>query len=284
MITFKQYLQESAIGDSPNYKNLDIIKAVDLLKEKCKGSLWMFEENKFIYRGFRDVNYNYAEVDTAETERKSQNTKNYYTVILDNNPLCKGFPKRSRSFICSTDYEKATRYGETYIVVPTDGAKIGIVGAEDIFTIRTKLFNKDDNHTDSFYTLNCNFEEMDMPDNIDDFKNVDKILKNPNDKDYLYWVKKFQKGFGFYINYNNFLGDIWKAYSPKSTGFKNATGKTFKSKYIFNSEVWIEGEVILIKHEIYKKIKMALLDPKEYVKLVKKKDDEDDELLKALGY
>lgn len=67
--------------------------------------------------------------------RKSQNTSNIYTrLISDILPNWKDYPKRDRSFICSTTYYGARGYGEKqYLVFPENGAKIGICPRHDIW-------------------------------------------------------------------------------------------------------------------------------------------------------
>jgi hypothetical protein len=267
MITFKQYLQEKAVSDEPEYHDINLSKAVNFIKTKCRSSLWMFDKDEFIYRGVRDEPINeFAIVDTSKTMRKSENTSNYYTTILDNNPLCKDFPKRSRSFICSTVLGRAGSYASNmdedsiFVVIPTDNAKIGIVGASDIFDIYIPLFKYKDNKQVKRDLSNINnaFKKMGIEESLEGFKEVDAILKDKNANGHDSWVAKIQSQFGRDVDYSNFLEDIWEAYSPEHTGFKHCTGKTFKPYYKQRTEVWVGGEVLMVNYTLLKKIKEEL--------------------------
>jgi hypothetical protein len=72
--------------------------------------------------------------DSRTEERISAGTQNYYTQIMDNIlPEWKPFPKRSRSFICSTNAGKANQFGNLYRVYPIGDPLVGICGAQDIW-------------------------------------------------------------------------------------------------------------------------------------------------------
>jgi len=66
-----------------------------------------------IYRGL-DENYLYGYVKPAEYSRKSRNTSNYYTLIMDHSQKWKQYPKGSKSIICTTSRSKAENYGSIY--------------------------------------------------------------------------------------------------------------------------------------------------------------------------
>jgi len=67
-------------------------------------------------------------------KRKSRNTANFYTLMMENLSQWRKFPKRSNSLICTTDYYKARMYGTAYRVIPIDlNAKFGVCPEEDIW-------------------------------------------------------------------------------------------------------------------------------------------------------
>ncbi len=80
--------------------------AVDFIKNHCKKALKVFlDTNKVIYRGmdFRD---SYYHIDPKTGTRISANTSNEYTLIMDNDPRWKEYPKTkdgSRYGVCPTD-------------------------------------------------------------------------------------------------------------------------------------------------------------------------------------
>jgi hypothetical protein len=89
-----------------------------------------------IYRGVETNSMGYLlKGDSRESERVSANTDNYYTLIVDNIlPEWKKFPKRSRSFICSTSMEISKAFGKLYRVYPIGDPLIGICQSNDFWT------------------------------------------------------------------------------------------------------------------------------------------------------
>ena len=124
----KQYLTE---GRS---KKISSIEVRNLLNTKCKKAFKMFKEGIVIYRGVKNVTDSYVLVTPSKFTRKSLNTYNYYTLINDNSPAWKDYPKRSKSIICTTNQNTARSFGELYAVFPFDGAKIGVCPDVDYWT------------------------------------------------------------------------------------------------------------------------------------------------------
>lgn len=86
-----------------------------------------------IYRGVESTS-NYMFVQPSKYERQSANTElNYYTLLFDNLPSWKQYPKRSRSIICATGLEITSDYGNTYRVFLKTGSKLGICPERDIW-------------------------------------------------------------------------------------------------------------------------------------------------------
>jgi uncharacterized protein YggL (DUF469 family) len=66
--------------------------------------------------------------------RRSKNTLNYYTEWVDHSPQWAGYPKRSRSLICTSNSGYAAGYGDVRVVVPTRDTAIGICPGDDWWT------------------------------------------------------------------------------------------------------------------------------------------------------
>ena len=110
--------------------------AIKMLKVKCQ---YAYTHNIPIYRGMPSKNeYQFGSAEFDEP-RRSANTTNYSTLIIDNSPEWAPYPKRSKSYICSTDAKYATEYGSLYKVFPFDGANIGICPELDIWFSFHKL-------------------------------------------------------------------------------------------------------------------------------------------------
>lgn len=108
-------------------------KIIRTLEENCSDAIQAMREDKFIYKGFGNSRGNFLLTDPTLKERKSANTTNQYTLLLDNLPAWKEYPNRSKSLICTTSSSVAETYGETYLVVPFNGAKIGVCPDEDVW-------------------------------------------------------------------------------------------------------------------------------------------------------
>lgn len=267
-VNFKQFLLEAAVSKTPQYVKVDAEKAIALLNAHCKNALWMLEENAPIYRGDTQVkfpNSGFMVVDTEATERKSENTTNFYTIILDNHPDRKNFPKRSRSFIASTDKDYASGYAtwpqEPYVIIPADDAKIGFVNNEDAWDTPIKLFGESST-IDRFNTKFDYMLKLRRSPVINDFYEFDKLLKNSNPEALKSFKTEFDLSNGEVKAFkDHFLDNIWKAYSAKSTGHTAHTTATMPHKS--RSEVWVGGKVVLIKMNVWDKMRQAIKQEKK---------------------
>ena len=137
----KQYLTE---GRS---KKISSIEVKHILNTKCKQAVKMFKEGNVIYRGIENATDTYSLATPSKFTRKSVNTYNYYTLINDNSPAWKEYPKRSKSIICSTNKYSAEGFGYVYVVFPFDNAKIGVCPDMDYWTsfpflsVNTEILN-----------------------------------------------------------------------------------------------------------------------------------------------
>jgi len=88
-----------------------------------------------IYRGMPKNSYSGLLFgNSSKITRKSANTGNYYTELMDNFlPAWNDYPSRSKSFICSTANFTAAEYGDLYQVYPIGDPIIGICPQRDIW-------------------------------------------------------------------------------------------------------------------------------------------------------
>jgi hypothetical protein len=114
-----------------------------------------------IYRGLRGFANNYGIVDPKSApERRSANTSNHMTLLIDNLPSWKQYPKRSQSLVCSTKEKSAASYGNLYYVYPSDQCKMGIVPTLDIWSAFYKPFG----HTSDVSDFNDLLRKFDISD------------------------------------------------------------------------------------------------------------------------
>jgi hypothetical protein len=245
-----QELYEAAVkGKAIKYDPKKTKEAIDILNTHCKNALWMLHENKPIWRGAKtNKAAPFLVVDTSQSERKSENTKNYYTVIFDNNPAMAGFPKRSQSLIGTTEKTRSydfTGFGSyLYAMIPFDDAKIGAVNSFDIWdaTVSFGDFEQELNY------MNKKFEQAGIPDTIEGLKAFAKKLKDP----------KFEVPSGMkYISQeerNDFMAYLYREYSPKNLGFTLHTTSNMKG---VEGEVWVGGKVMMIEEPMWQRIRKA---------------------------
>lgn len=180
MISFNEYcLHEAAMGVKPDYKVIPFDDAAKTIIDKCSDSLWMFENNTYIFRGDQDDDRNTLlektnalYVDTSKTIRRSQNTANFYTIVLDE-LLPPKFPRRSRSFICTAPRNRMM-YGTQVVVIPFNTCKIGNTNKLDIWFVKSRYNGK------TLFDFNVELGESRIDNyvkNWDDIVKLDKGLK-----------------------------------------------------------------------------------------------------------
>ena len=276
MVTFKTFLEAAVGGKQPKYKDLTVEKAIATLNTHCKDALWMLHDNTPLWRGDTKIPVSgkpfFMTVDTSATERKSENTSNYYTVILDNIPSMANFPKRSRSFIGSTNKDRARSYGfldnKFFVMIPYDGVKIGIVGEQDMWDTEVRLFGSSQQISDINYDWSkvfaragisitkgityAHFEKLSMKVKLTPHRFI-RILADCFDVAE-FRVEKELKNMTL-LEYLN------QQYSPRFTGFESATTKDkdiIKRAVDNKSEVWVGGKIMMISTSMWMSMREAL--------------------------
>ena len=137
---FKQYLTE----EWSRSKKMDTDKALEWAEKYAKKALDNARKGNIIYRG-SNAGFDALIVSPSQSKKPRKSAyvgSNYYTLLMDNLPSWKQYPKRSQSIICTTDINKSDDYGEIYIVLPKDGSRIGVCSDGDIFDSFRYLFRE----------------------------------------------------------------------------------------------------------------------------------------------
>jgi len=125
-----------------NYLILEEGRSQVITKEEA---LAMLNSNEYkpslkgtpMYRGLPSYKGDFLIISPSKFMRKSRNTFNYYTLLMDNLPQWREYPKRSKSIICTTSIDTAHRYSDKecslYVVIPKVGSKIGVCPYSDIW-------------------------------------------------------------------------------------------------------------------------------------------------------
>lgn len=242
-------------------KQIDEEIAVSFIKAHCKKALKVFlDTDKVLYRG---IGYegDYYHVDPKTGTRESANTSNEYTMIMDNDPRWRSYPKRSKSLVCTTDTRKTNSYGHTYMVFAKDGSRYGVCRTDDLWQ-SFKLFKSMSmgtvNHTlrdleDEFSDRNIigahTYEQLmdgiaELSDNLDDVVKTHTdpnygVISNLMDNDlFRMWYK---------TKHVPFIDWFMSLYDPKDNDFyvTEDVNKIFTTG-VKSKEIWTDGESVLV--------------------------------------
>ena len=225
-------------------------EAIRLIKENCTVAVKSNLNNKGkIHRGVNN-NESFLFVDPKSAKpRRSANTKNYYTLLMDNMKSWKKYPKRSESLICSTN-QRQFGYGFHFVVLPYDNAVLGVaskqdlwVSFEDIDTRDLSQFNNnigtimrelDVSISDSSYldVLNA-FGEFDM--SVSDNPEVIDNLINGGIK----WLQGYK---------GDLLKHMQKLLDPNRNDFEL---KKIGDKLPKDREVWTDSKCIMVSDRVF---------------------------------
>lgn len=261
-------------------------EAVEVYKRKCKSHSTI---NRQIWRGTNAAfNSGVGVVRPKKSVRKTTGEKgNHHTVLLDNMENWSKYPKRSRSVICTMDYNVANGYGTPYVVIPFDGAKIGVcpnddiwysfrLGLEEVFglsgmdgslpslnksiDILYHVLKSDDpsGYLKSKKTSDNNFSNLkkELKEITNNIKSVYQKMRNYGEDDVI-----LSEEINFKIAFkvaekvkessHSFYQLIQKALDPVLNNFNIKEYKKGFKTYNKESEVWTESPCLLIKGNYY---------------------------------
>jgi len=248
---FKQYINE--LYKENRTKSITVDEAVDGIVKNCKKnfkSIYVTGSKIPIYRGNHGPYYGFVDTNTGEP-RVSANTENYYTLLFDNLPSWKTFPKRSRGLVCSTEDETAGEYGNrVYHVIPYDNSLIGVCPKSDIWMSFGSVMSGDDvTGFNDWLSKMFRLHGVKVPDNWSELVNsimeLDKIYKSGNavkrDDERDLWDDFSVGNFGIFTKDGHPMDILNKIFDPKKNGFKIGINNLKADR-----EVWIQGKCILV--------------------------------------
>lgn len=247
---FIDFLLESSSSDG-NYKTqIDLEKAAQIFKDKCKN----MDIDEPFWRGMR-AKESYI-LEGQKSKRESISDANFHNIVIDDNIVTSGknYPYRQKSIICVTNkgYKYAKVFGpEVYAIYPYDDVIIGYCDSEDI--LNTKLNNKILNNSTSLSGLNFNLNRLNgfnnktnsvksLIDSIYERKDSNKSLFTRIFGDFDIDKQEATKIIKEYYSLNNFIFDTSKA--------------NFNEKNI--GEIWIGGKCLAINISKLDKFKELL--------------------------
>jgi len=219
----------------------------EFLSKKCPIA---FNSPFKIYRGIRNER-SLLYGNSKLFKRTSVNTKNYYTLLMDYIlPKWKIYPKRSYSFICSSDMIDCSAYGKIYQVFPVGDPIIGICPDGDLWWSFEKSNNIDSlgEFSSLFYDLNVcfgtNFKD-DLPILRSEIRKLDIRWKNyklhpKNDLEFKYIFEIIDQYISSSNHYNSFTAVLDAMLDPNKNKFKVKKLSEIKN-FPGNNEIWFSG-------------------------------------------
>lgn len=266
MTKFYKYINEGNPYGESRLKSISEKDAIELIQKNCQKAL----KADRIWRGTNFSNdYAYGNSEKATKIRLSKNTNNYYTLVMDNHPSWKKYPKRSKSFICSTSLMMAGGFGTNiFFALPYDNTKIGVCPSDDIwgaFDLPVKIFN----YLISKTALDINIQgvsslmETDYKHLLKSLVIVGNAWRIEPDK----WKKLFPFDDDRYHIIDKFINQK-KSLDKYFIDFLDPNKNKFSLKNIGdslpnNKEVWFSGEAIFVDYRINDDIKKIIWETGE---------------------
>jgi hypothetical protein len=253
-------LHESKIKQYDSTEVNDSDELLELLNEHCSQAVesHLSADGGQIWRGIRRQ-ISSGIYNPGSGERQSENTSNFYTKLFDSNPANSNFPKRSKSFICSTNYYTARSYGRdgaTFAVFPFNNSKIGCVNSNDIWDIKADVpslglhqigLTRLNHYLDGILSEPADFNEL-----ISLIKdNQEKFVRGFANRANV----RFPKDENFEYVSAQLIKDLKKIYTYENIGMTLKDIDNFKCE---DSEVWFSDKCIMIEKDQWEKIRANL--------------------------
>lgn len=225
---------------------------------------------KFIAREqniFRGVDADNAEGlynGTNLNRKAAYANNNFYNLWLSNSREWSEYPKRSKSFICTTDEGKASEYGDVLYVIPQDSSDIGICPRADIWDsfkdVPTALgISSREGHASTFSDCVDDIFKNVLGHNVpdDDWEVFYKFAESISVHDINAHCKNewFSKSLIQYMR-DKHLYDVtelmYHILHPDRNGFKLEKASNFVAHE--NKEVWMSGSVLMVTEDTYNQI------------------------------
>ena len=275
---FKNYILETVdYSHMTRGKEISLDEVMKLIPQYSDGI-------KFLYRHGNSANimtrsvkslFDYEILDPkTSVPRKSANTLNYYTFIIDNSKKWSKYPKRSQSIICLTD-NKNIMLDYNYWVIPKNGAKIGEAPKSDMWfsfdtddtldtlneSIKLLLnlpYIEDDVKTitdDNYFKIATRFNLYDFDSSLSEFKKAtlsfDRWFKDQDELS----LSELKKNFSYTFFFKNWKGEplynyLDKLLDPKKNGFKIKSITNLDN----NREAWTDSKSLLIHYKNMNKV------------------------------
>jgi len=236
-------------------------EAIDIINKDCSIILDKYKRhpNWKIYRGLK-IAGNWLFTDPAKgTPRFSKgHIGNYYTLLMDNLPIWKKYPKRSKSIICTNSFSDAATYGDIYVVFPFNNANFGVAPAGDIWlgflgTIgQLRIFVRDlkillEKTTHGVANFDKDWNRLTRS-----FKASEEFIKSEKSDEVINAFKQYNKDWiNDIINGKSYIETFNKYMSPSKNQFDTTKRPTEVTR---GRELWTDSKCVLVYEKLVHKI------------------------------
>lgn len=248
LLTYSDFLFETTSDIKLAYKQLTKDKFLKILSTECKNHDF---NAQILYRGFGATD-KYMLFNPQDLKRISRNVGNFHTLLIDNLPNWSNYPKREKAIICTNSKATANAWGNLYVIIPFDNAKLGICPAGDLadsFTEQLQLMS-----LGSFNIMLHSILDIKRPDYLNiDFKTLKQLLIKINinnvDKDTLAnfsWSGFFKQ----WLPNENLFDLIKRLFTPFH--FKLCKqDKLSEFSVMLRNEIWTDSKCLVIHNSEY---------------------------------
>jgi hypothetical protein len=271
-------------------KNININTFKKLITTEYSEAYENAISGNFIYRGDYDMERRNIRIVTPGI-RESQNTVNIYTRLFsDILPSWENYPKRNRSFICTSSFYKAGDYSDyPRIVLPKNGTMLGVCSYRDFWVsfkraseslgfsclddfnesfidmsndlnniIHNNNLNIEENNIDSDmrifskYTTNDLLKEFNKLDNVIKYiiKSKMDIINDPNISSMTEKIVNIM----IRNNFNSILDVFDVLFNPIKNDIKLVPVSKFNKFEYHDNEVWTDSTCIFIEVHYFNSI------------------------------
>jgi hypothetical protein len=196
-------------------------------------------------------------------QRKSKNTTNYYTLIMDNDPQWSKFPPRSASLICSTSSTTAGSYGHsggTFLMLPEGDPTIGICDKNDLWISFPHMKSILGHYADAsdfnyaFGSINHNISIGKVPETWEELtaqlKHIDEAIKeNPKVIDKINEYSEIAGNIIKYMPSSPFIDKLRDILNPVKNEFELTKLSGFTTRDYRDREIWFSAPTWMINIE-----------------------------------
>jgi len=252
-VRFKEFL----LREAKHREDISIEKAEELLRAHCSDAL---SHQEPMWRGSKKAAEDAYIMNPEASDRSSAHTTNYYTIIMDHFLGSKGWPKRSKSIICTNN--KGKDYAESYVgnnsgglyaIFPYNGVKVGVCGAHDIWELQITVGGA--TRPKTLERWNNLYEDCGLADySFEDFvQSIKDTLDNPEDENF----SQVEDIFGGH-SVSTIEDVLEAAYTPPELQVSLATTANLHKYEDKERECWVSGKCVAVIDHVWEQIKAKL--------------------------